>query len=294
MSALAGPLLVLAALAAGADDAQTAPLRIESVLLELVEQVDVPARDAGVLQSIQVHEGQLVGKGELLGKLESHEAELAHQRAKIEWEIARRQAENDVGVRFAKKSLEVARAELRRATESVEDYPKSISQTEIDRLRLTVDRSELEVEQTSLDLELAGLTAQLKENTFRKAEHQLERLSIHAPLDGVVAQVYRCPGEWVEPGSQILRIVRMDKLRGEGFLDAAQIRGDLVGRRVKLEVHQTAASRTTFAGRIVFVSPEIDPVNGQTRIWAEIDNRDLSLHPGLQATMVIDPVSSQP
>ena len=44
-------------------------------------------------------------------------------------------------------------------------------------------------------------------------------------------------------------------------------------------------------GKIVFVSPEIDPVNAQVRVWAEVENPDLSLRPGLQAEMIIDPAS---
>jgi multidrug efflux pump subunit AcrA (membrane-fusion protein) len=42
-----------------------------------------------------------------------------------------------------------------------------------------------------------------------------------------------------------------------------------------------------FAGKIVFVSPEVDPITGQVRIWAEIDNRDGRLRPGQPAQMVV-------
>jgi multidrug efflux pump subunit AcrA (membrane-fusion protein) len=39
----------------------------------------------------------------------------------------------------------------------------------------------------------------------------------------------------------------------------------------------------------VFVSPEVDPVNGQVRVLAEVDNPDGVLRPGLRATMTIGP-----
>jgi macrolide-specific efflux system membrane fusion protein len=42
---------------------------------------------------------------------------------------------------------------------------------------------------------------------------------------------------------------------------------------------------------VVFVSPEVDPVNGQVRIWAEIDNKSLVLRPGLQGALLIEPRS---
>jgi hypothetical protein len=37
----------------------------------------------------------------------------------------------------------------------------------------------------------------------------------------------------------------------------------------------------------VFVSPEVNPVNGQVRVWAEVENRGLLLRPGLQAALTI-------
>jgi macrolide-specific efflux system membrane fusion protein len=42
-----------------------------------------------------------------------------------------------------------------------------------------------------------------------------------------------------------------------------------------------------FDGTIVFVSPEVDPITGQVRLWAEIDNRKRQLRPGQPARMVV-------
>jgi multidrug efflux pump subunit AcrA (membrane-fusion protein) len=44
---------------------------------------------------------------------------------------------------------------------------------------------------------------------------------------------------------------------------------------------------STFKGKVVFVSPEINPVNGQARVWAEIDNASGLLRPGLRPQMKI-------
>ena len=48
-----------------------------------------------------------------------------------------------------------------------------------------------------------------------------------------------------------------------------------------------AAEPETFRGRIGFVSPEIDPVTRQVRVWAEIDNTDNRLRPGAQGQLLI-------
>jgi macrolide-specific efflux system membrane fusion protein len=91
----------------------------------------------------------------------------------------------------------------------------------------------------------------------------------------------------VEPGEDVARIVRIDRLRAEGFSDARKTRSDWVERPVTIHVQLGSTEPEAFSGKIVFVSPEIDPVNGQIAIWAEIDNPDLLLRPGLRGTMTI-------
>jgi macrolide-specific efflux system membrane fusion protein len=36
-------------------------------------------------------------------------------------------------------------------------------------------------------------------------------------------------------------------------------------------------------GEISFVSPEVDPINSQVRVWAEFDNPKLLVRPGTSA-----------
>ena len=42
-----------------------------------------------------------------------------------------------------------------------------------------------------------------------------------------------------------------------------------------------------FTGKVVFVSPQLQPVTGQVRIWAEVENRDLQLRPGAHGMLTI-------
>jgi macrolide-specific efflux system membrane fusion protein len=98
--------------------------------------------------------------------------------------------------------------------------------------------------------------------------------------------VYVRRGEWVEPGQEALRIVNVDRLKAEGFIPAARATADLTGKSVTLEV-DGAVSDTVPSGTIVFVSPEVDPITGQVRLWAEIDNRDGRLRPGQPVRMAI-------
>jgi len=122
------------------------PIKVESVVLRLLEEAEVPAQESGVVTSVAVREGQRVNKGELLTQIDDQVPRLAADAAKAQFEIARAKATNDVQIRFAKKSLEVSVAELRRSTESIERFPKSVSQSQLDVEKLNVEKNQLESE----------------------------------------------------------------------------------------------------------------------------------------------------
>lgn len=265
---------------------QAAEIEVNSVLVKLMEQVEVPAREAGVLDKVDVREGQMVAAGAPVAQIDDAAARFDQRKAELELLGAQKLAESDVKVRFALKSSEVAAAELRRALDSQQRLPESVSASELDQLRLLAEKSTLEIEQARLEFDIAKTAQQLKENDVQTAQHSIDQRKITAPLAGFVAQVLRRQGEWVQPGQTILRILRLDRLRAEGLVNAQSIDGDLMGRSVTLTVRQGDAS-ADYPGKIVFVSPEIDPVNGQVRVWAEIDNAGLKLRPGLHGSMVI-------
>lgn len=251
------------------------------VFVQLIDEAKTPAREAGVLTEILVREGQLVRDGELLARVEDSEARYLQRRAQLDVVIARQQAEDDVIVRAAEKAAAVAENDWRRAQRTVDRNPNAISASEVDHLQLTAERASLEVERARRDLAVAQVNLSVKENELEFAGQKLARHQVLAPLAGMVVEVRRRRGEWVQPGDEVLRIVRLDKLRAEGYCEASAARGDWVGRSVQLRVDEAA----TFPGSVVFVSPEIDPVNGQVRVWAEIENQDLQLSPGQRGVL---------
>jgi multidrug efflux pump subunit AcrA (membrane-fusion protein) len=106
-------------------------------------------------------------------------------------------------------------------------------------------------------------------------------------LDGVVASVARDAGEWVEPGDVVLRVIGITRLRAEGFINANLISPKSIGSPVRMFTASADGQEKSFSGKISFISDEIDPVNQQVNIWAEIDNRELVLRPGDRGRLVI-------
>jgi macrolide-specific efflux system membrane fusion protein len=237
-------------------------IKVDSALLTLIEHAEISAID-------------------------DNEAVLVFERARTELTIAQMVANNDVKVRFARKSQEVALAELKRSLESVEKFPKSVSQTELDRLQLLADKSALEIEQATLDHEQAVQTRNLKQTDVDRARLALERRTIKAPFPGMIVQWKKQRGEWLEPGTPVVRLIRLNRLRAEAFLSSKSLPINLIGRSVTLVIDLPGKPKSRFPGKVTFVDPEIDPVNEQVRIWAEIDNSDLLLRPGQSASLII-------
>jgi RND family efflux transporter MFP subunit len=284
---IAIPLFCLAGFAGPAGGTTDGKLAVDSVLITLIDEVQVPAPAEGVLLSLAVREGDVVKKGQELGRLDDLDVRATTRQLELETDVARREAENDLKVRFAHKNAEVAKAELQRAEESVKQFSRAVSATEIDRLRLTAERTELEVLQADHEFAIAKLNLDVKQNAHAFALESLSRRALAAPIDGVVVEVNRHQGEWLKPGDSVLRLVRVDQLRAEGFLQHSQLVDDPVGRPVKLLVDLPGRKQAEYPGRIAFVSPEVNPVNGQVRVWAEIENHDGRLRPGLKGRLEI-------
>ena len=263
------------------------PLEVESVVLRLMAEADVPAQESGVLTAVAVREGQQVKRGDVLAQIDDRVPRMAQKAAELACDQARQKAENDVKIRFAKKSLEVAEAELRRSTESIERFAKSISQSQLDVERLTVEKSRLEGEQAEHEVALDALELKRKQNELDAAKLEVARRQIVAPIDGVVVQIFVRLGEWVEPGQKAMRIVNVEKLKAEGFVPAGKASAALLGQPVQLSLALADDAHATFDGKVAFVSPEVDPITGQVRIWAEIDNRADRLRPGQPVKMTI-------
>ena len=286
-------LLALVPAGAGAQDpfpsesSGPSGIRVDKALLTLIEQAEVPAREAGVLQSVKVREGDFVREGQALAQIDDVEAQLDKRKAQIDLEIARERGRNDVKVRLFRKASEVAWAQFRRSEAANKQFGGVVSKTELEKERLEAEKADLEIEQADHELTLEEFNVQLKENAYATAVRSVERRAITAPLAGLVVQVNRRHGEWVEPGESVLRILRMDRLRVEGLVSADLIIGDLKGRPVVFSATLPGGALAEFHGKVVFVSPEINNVDGVTHVWAEVDNPKLQLRPGMVGALTI-------
>jgi macrolide-specific efflux system membrane fusion protein len=260
---------------------------VPSSILTVSETVKIPAPEAGVLRELAVHEGMLLEQGAAIGEVDAREQQLAAEVIRQDLAIARSESESDVRVRLAQKENKVAEAELIRATSINAELPNTVSTKEVERLRLTMEKSELEIEFAHFERDLLAAKLGRIEADLRAAQHKVERMRVASPIAGVVAELYCHAGEWVNAGEPIARLVRVDRLRVEGFVGIEDALAGLVNRPVVVEASLPGGETLQAKGRVVFISPEAEPVDAKVRFWAEVDNSAMKLRPGLTARVTI-------
>lgn len=258
----------------------------------LIEEAQVPGREAGVLTEMNVREGQQVKTGELLGQIDDTKPLVLRKVKEREYQAAVEQANNDVNVRFADKAAGVALKEWQKAVKANELQQGAIAAIEVDKLKLNAQKAQLSIEQAQFEMKVNKLTSEVKQAEVEAADADIELRRITSPLDGVVVHVFKHRGEWVPPGDPVVHIVRVDRLRIEGFVSAAEYSpAELAKRPVKVTAQLARGRTVEFDGQIVYVSPQNQP-GGDFLVWAEVENREENGHwllrPGTTATMTID------
>jgi multidrug efflux pump subunit AcrA (membrane-fusion protein) len=237
-------------------------------------------------------------------------------------ELNERQAANDLKVKAAEKAELVAKNEWTRAQSARQNFADAVSSSEIEALRLAYERSQLETreaifqrEMTTIEvrldremgqtlrwqLEAANVALQAAQSAgeVRVLEAEIERLKwelataatdehqLRSPINGTIVSTSVHVGDWVRRGQVTARVIGLNRLRVEGFTSAAKAERLRRASEVRVIVSRGDETTTEFIGAERFVSPEMDAVTGEVRLWVEFENIENIILPGSKATLEI-------
>jgi multidrug resistance efflux pump len=300
-----GAAAVVLAIGAAANSAwgqQTATLagaqwlRLESCYVQLIDDVDVPARETGPLIELQVREGQAVGASQPLAKIDDQIVRRKQEEAMARLRAAEKKAGSTVEIEYSQAAYDVAAKEyeINRSLRS----KGSVSLLEFEKSALAKREAELSIEKTRNELDIEQLNADAQRVELEAVNDAVVRHQIVSPIDGNVLKIHKQAGEWVQAGEKVLQIVRMNRLRVQGFIEADNFDPhEIDGRAVSVQARLARGRIETFAGRIVFVDLEKRGGSQHTggsryEIWAEVDNRSENDHwlllPGSEVDLAID------
>ncbi len=244
-------------------------------------RADLSAEVGGRVVAIEVREGAVVQAGDVLVLLDStsHTAQL----------------------KLAEESLRVAEARQRevciardRADRELQRKRKLadkniISKDSLDQLESVLEgaHATCSAATASVDRERAQIVA---------AQAELDKLTIRAPFDGVIAEVGVELGEWVTPSPPMLTapavvdLIDISSLYVSAPMD--EVDSSAVRRDQEVKVTIDSFPEREFAGRVVRVAPYVLDIEAQNRtveIEVELDDREFAatLLPGTSADVEV-------
>ncbi len=247
----------------------------------LICNVTIAASVPGEVATVDVSEGDAVNDGDRLALLDDELAQAEYLAAEKAFEAAELQANNDVDARFAIRTLDVRQREYQQSEAANKTYRGTVSDTELDRLHLVVDQARLGIEQALHEQKVSAAQAGEKQAAVDAASVRFRKHAMIAPRAAVVAEVFVQPGQRVDAGEPIARLIDLKTLKVECLVDADQASQIAVGEPIGFH----HSSNLVCKGQIDFVSPEVHPVTGQVRILATVDNEDGKLRPGTRGRL---------
>ena len=250
--------------------------------IQLIDVVTLAAERPGILEDDTPELGVEVQAGQVVAGLKDGVA-------KATYEKELEKSTNDVHIRFASKSSEVADAELAMSEAANAKVVDAVSKVEIQKLKLAAQKAMLQIEQAEFERRIAQLT--VKEN-----EEALKTYQVLAPFSGIVSKVFQRKGEAVQQGTPILEVLSTGRLKIEGYVsipDSFHIKtGDTVQVQLDAKELDIPFKDEILVGKVKLVDPTISEIIGSVKVTAEVPNPRGILRPGLKAKMVIKPSSA--
>ncbi|GEP41533.1 efflux RND transporter periplasmic adaptor subunit [Brevifollis gellanilyticus] len=207
---------------------------------------------AGKVESTPVERGAVVKAGDVLVKLDERVSQ-----------INLREAESSVALAKAQADLSGSEYERNQPLAAA----KAIAQADLNRLR---------TDTAAKDAQLAAAEARRD-----MAQKSLKDAVILSPFAGTVAERLVSPGEYVQPGKAVARVVDTHTLRLLLNVPEAAVGRVKAGQTVEFTV--SAYPKVTFQGKINFIGAAVREASRDLLVEAEVDNQDGRLKPGLFA-----------
>jgi multidrug resistance efflux pump len=263
-------------------------IRLATCLVKVIEKIELPAREKGVLLQLSVREGSLVNGDAVIAMVDEGMAIVELDSAKRRLEASQLKISSDIAIRAAQAGKDTALKAYKR--ELGLSRTGAGTESKAEQLELAAIQAELQLEKAEHDFLVDQKAVKLDELEVIKAQQLLERHQIMAPWAGVVTKVLKRQGEWVNAGDSVYELVQMERLWIEGDIDPRQLNPYQVsGKPVQVTLKLAGGEEATFPGRIAYIDTEV--VGHSFKIRAEVLNRQFQDHwlliPGMYVDMEI-------
>ena len=261
----------------------------------------IPAQTAGRVEQIFLRPGVTVEPGTRLvqlsnpelelqlmeseRQLRTAESELMNLRSTLQTQILNQegviatvQSQYNEAMRQAKTNQDllakglIAPNESERVKDQVEEY----------RTRLDIERKRLDLLNSTVDTQLGAQRAQIDQLRAIVAHRrsQIAAMDVRAASGGVLSRLELEAGQWVNPGTELARIVEPGKLKAVLRISDTQMRDVIIGQSAFIDTRND-----TIEGRVV----RIDPASEGGTIGVDVAF-DTEMPPSARPDMSVDGV----
>ncbi len=238
-------------------------------LIEPSQVVRVNSGVEGVIQSIFVERGDVVGRGQVIAQLRA-DVDRAGSAA------AQARASNVHGVRAA-ASRAAYLDSVRRRSEEISEY---LAADAVEEARANAQAAAEERQAAAEDQRVARLE-------YVQTQRILAEKTVRSPIAGIVTERAMSPGEYRGPdASHIVTVAQVDPLNVEVFAPIAQLGGFAVGDEVKVYPEDPVGGE--YIARVSVIDRVYDAASGTFGMRLELANPDYALPAGLRCTINFD------
>jgi len=231
-------------------------------------QVMVATRLMGYIKKMNVEEGDVVKKGDILFEVDPSDiySMINQARAGV------MQAQN--GVLMAKLAYADAQKDYQRFKNL---YKKgAVSKRDFEKMKLNRDMraSQIKLAQAMLDQAKAGLQRALDQKKYSK---------VTAPIDGVVVRKMTKIAEMAIPGHPVLILADLNSIQARAFVKEGDVKDIKTGQNAK--VYVSAVNKSVDA-KVSNIIPSADPATHSYLVKFSLSNKQ-NLLPGMYAKIYV-------
>lgn len=219
-----------------------------------VDPVTISAQATGAIESFDIHEGDSVQKGQLLGQINTDR--LQAQRKQQEAQLS----ELDVRRSSAEAQITQAKAQLALARETLSKTEKLVAQGGATRQRRDELSTQVQVDEarlSSLQSNYKLIAAQEEELRagMEVTDIAIRDAGIVSPIDGVVLNKFHYTGELAAVGTPMVEIANLSQMTVEIYVPLSVLPTVKVGTKATVSV---SGVKKSFSGSVYWISSEAE------------------------------------
>lgn len=233
-------------------------------------EVTVSAEGNGKILSLDLHEGDRLEAGQIVGCIDTVQLHLSE----IQLEASRRAVGSgrlDISRQIAALESQIGkqRQELDRFTKLEKAGASNRKQVEDIQAQIETLERQLAAQEESLNSSNRNVSGQADalEAQIEQIRDRIRKCVITSPVAGTVLAKYSEAGEFAALGRALFKVADIDNIRLRAYITAEQLTALKLGQQVRVFADQGSSGRKEYAGTLIWISDkaEFTPKTIQTR-----------------------------